>query len=122
MYGPAGGGRVKPEDLLSIKGVAMTADLEAQPPGTGETDQLRERAVKQLRKRRDLATHAVVYVLVNAFLVGIWLLTGDGGFFWPIFPMAGWGIAVALNAWDVWRGDEFTPTAIERQMRRLQDR
>ena len=100
----------------------MTADLEAQPPGTGETDQLRERAVKQLRKRRDLATHAVVYVLVNAFLVGIWLLTGDGGFFWPIFPMAGWGIAVALNAWDVWRGDEFTPTAIERQMRRLRDR
>jgi 2TM domain len=100
----------------------MTADLSAQPPATGETDQLRERAVKRLRKQRDLARHVLVYVLINAFLVGIWLIAGDGGFFWPIFPMAGWGIAVALNAWDVWRGDEFTPAAIERQMRRLQSR
>ena len=100
----------------------MTTNLGAQPSGTGEADQLRERAVKQLRKRRDLDRHVLVYLLVNAFLVGIWLLTGDGGFFWPIFPMAGWGIAVALNAWDVWRGGEFTPAAIERQMRRLQNR
>jgi 2TM domain-containing protein len=99
----------------------MTAGLEAQPPATSETDQLRERAVKRLRKRRDLGTHALVFVLVNAFLVGIWLMTGDGGFFWPIFPMAGWGIGLAMNAWDVWRGDEFAPAAIERQMRRLQN-
>ena len=99
----------------------MTADLGAQPAATGEADQLRERAVKRLRKRRDLGTHALVFVLVNAFLMGIWLMTDQGGFFWPIFPIAGWGIGLAMNAWDVWRGDEFTPAAIERQMRRMQN-
>ncbi|HEU5268660.1 MAG TPA: 2TM domain-containing protein [Jatrophihabitans sp.] len=112
----------------------MTADPGAEPPtadrtdhsGTGhsaidQTDQLRERAVKQLKKRRDLLTHVVVYVLVNSFLVMLWLMSGDNrGFFWPIFPIAGWGIAVLLNAWDVWRGDDFSPAAIDQEMRRLQ--
>ncbi len=37
------------------------------------------------------------YVLTNAFLVGTWALTGHG-FFWPFFPIAGWGIALGLHA------------------------
>ena len=100
----------------------MATDLPAEPTITGQPDPLRERAVKQLKKRRDLLTHVIVYLLVNGFLVLLWLMSGDGGFFWPIFPIAGWGIAVLLNAWDVWRGDEFSPEAIEQEMRRLQSR
>jgi len=113
----------------------MTTDLGAEPPSanrpaepmpdrstTGSVDPLRERAVKQLKKRRDLLTHVIVYLLVNSFLVMLWLMSGDRGFFWPIFPIAGWGIAVVLNAWDVWRGDEFSPEAIEHEMHRLQGR
>ena len=114
----------------------MTTDLGADPPSTGRTDhsdpgqpatdrtdELRDRAVKQLKKRRDLLTHILVYLLVNSFLVLIWLMSGDNrGFFWPIFPIAGWGVAVLLNAWDVWRGDEFSPEAIDQEMRRLQGR
>lgn len=80
---------------------------------------LRQRAVKQLKKRRDFRGHLLVYVLFNAFLVVIWAVTSDGGFFWPIFPMAGWGIAVVLNAWDVWRPEEFDEKQIEREMSRL---
>lgn len=41
--------------------------------------------------------HAQVYVLVNAFLVVIWAVTDFGGYFWPIWPMLGWGLAVALQ-------------------------
>lgn len=89
----------------------------------GETPQgevLRERAVKRLKKRREFSQHLLVYVLVNAFLVVIWALTGIHEFFWPVFPIVGWGIAVVLNAWDVYRNDEFTEEQIRHEMERLQ--
>jgi hypothetical protein len=79
---------------------------------------LRDRAVKQLKKRRDFAGHLLVYVLVNAFLIAIWAVTSSG-FFWPIFPMVGWGIGVVMNAWDVWHGEDFSEEAIAREMQRM---
>lgn len=85
-------------------------------------DVLRDRAIKRLKKRRDFSTHLLVYVLVNAFIVAIWALSNPGGFFWPIFPIAGWGIGLVMNAWDVYRDDEFDDEQIRREMDRLQER
>jgi signal transduction histidine kinase len=48
--------------------------------------------------RRVLQSHAVVYAAVMALLVFIWLTTG-GGYFWPQWPIAGWGFVLALHAW-----------------------
>jgi hypothetical protein len=83
-------------------------------------DVLRERAIKRLKKRRDFSGHLLVYVLVNAFLVVIWAMTDPDGFFWPVFPIVGWGIGVVLNAWDVYRNDEFDEEQIRREIERLQ--
>jgi len=83
---------------------------------------LRERAIKRLKKRRDFSGHLLVYFLVNAFLVVIWALTDFHGFFWPVFPIVGWGIGVVMNAWDVYRNDEFGEDQIRREMERLQGR
>ena len=82
-------------------------------------DVLRERAIKRLKKRRDFSGHLLVYVLVNAFLVVIWAMTDPDGFFWPVFPIVGWGIGVVLNAWDVYRSDEFDEEQIHREIERL---
>jgi signal transduction histidine kinase len=49
-------------------------------------------------RRRGLATHAVVYGLVMTLLVFIWLTTG-AGYFWPQWPIVGWGSILALHAW-----------------------
>ena len=38
--------------------------------------------------------HAAAYGMTNALLIGTWGLTGHG-FFWPFFPIAGWGIGLA---------------------------
>jgi 2TM domain len=81
---------------------------------------LRERAIKHLKKRRDFQGHLLVYALFNAFLVLIWALTNSDGFFWPVFPIVGWGIAVVLNAWDVYRNDEFADEDIRKEMEHLQ--
>jgi hypothetical protein len=89
--------------------VAMVTDTGEQTP--------RERAVQQLKKRRDFRGHVLIYVLVNAFLVVIWAVTDVHGFFWPIFPIGGWGIAVMMNAWDVYWRPEITEKDIQREMR-----
>jgi hypothetical protein len=84
-------------------------------------DVLRERAIKRLKKRRDFFGHLLIYALVNAFLVVIWAVTTDAhGFFWPVFFIVGWGIGVVMNAWDVYRNDEFDEEQIRREIERLQ--
>lgn len=83
---------------------------------------LRERAVKRLKKRRDFYGHILVYLLVNAFLVVIWAVTSPGGFFWPVFPLVGWGIGVVMNAWDVFWAEEVSEDRIQREMDHLAHR
>ena len=78
----------------------------------------REGAVTQLKKRRDFRGHLLVYVLVNTFLVVIWAITDVHGFFWPVFPIAGWGIGVVMNAWDVYWRPQITEQDIQREIDR----
>ena len=62
----------------------------------------------------------LVYLLVNTFLVIVWAATsGPDGFFWPVFPIAGWGIGVVANWYDAYRGGDFTEESIEREMERM---
>jgi len=48
--------------------------------------------------RRDVRAHAASYGLVMLLLVAIWFFTTPGGYFWPIWPILGWGIAVVAHA------------------------
>jgi 2TM domain len=80
----------------------------------------RERAIKRLKKRRDFAGHLLIYFLVNAFLVVIWAMTNIHGFFWPVFPIVGWGIGVFMNAWDVFHDEDFDEERIHREIERIQ--
>jgi hypothetical protein len=80
--------------------------------------ELRDRAVRRLRKKSDFRTHVMIYLTVNAVLVAIWATTGHG-YFWPIFPILGWGIGVVANAWDVYRRDGFSEDRVRREMDRL---
>lgn len=79
----------------------------------------REQAIKRLRKRRDFYGHLFVYTIVNGFLVALWAIVNVHGFFWPIFPILGWGVAVVLNAWDVYRADAFSEAQIQREITHL---
>jgi len=49
--------------------------------------------------RRAFYAHLGPYVVVNVFLVMIYILTDLGGYFWPIWPMMGWGVALGIHAW-----------------------
>jgi len=81
--------------------------------------ELREKAVSRLKKKRDFRAHIFIYVAVNAMLVVIWAVTGSG-FFWPIFPILGWGVGVAANAWGVYGRKPISEDEIRRETERLQ--
>jgi len=93
----------------------MSTDLTAP-----STDELRERAVKRLRKKSDFKIHLLIYLTVNALLVIVWAMTGSP-FFWPIFPIAGWGIGVMANAWDAYGRDVPTESQIRHEMDKLSE-
>src|SRR3954464_14096843 len=44
--------------------------------------------------RQGFRIHLTFYVLVNLMLIGIWAASG-GGYFWPIWPIMGWGMGIA---------------------------
>jgi hypothetical protein len=88
----------------------MAIDTREQAP--------RDRAVQRLKKRRDFHAHLLAYVLVNGFVVLIWLLTGPTGFFWPVFLIAAWGIGLVMNAWDVYWRREITEQDIQHELER----
>ena len=43
----------------------------------------------------------------------------NNGLFWPIFPILGWGIGVAANAWDVYGRKPITEAEIRAEETRL---
>jgi hypothetical protein len=73
-------------------------------------------ARKQVEKRRNLQGGLVAYVVVNTFLVFVWAISG-GGYFWPAWVIAGWGVGMVLGWWSYLRGP-VTEADIERELRR----
>jgi hypothetical protein len=83
-----------------------------------DDDGLRDEAIERLKKKHDFYPHVIAYVLVNLFLVGIWAVTG-AGFFWPVFPILGWGIGIAFHTWDTFSRQRITEQKIQQEMQRL---
>jgi hypothetical protein len=86
-----------------------------------EDQELRVRALASLKKKREFRAHLLAFVLVNAFLVTIWALTSPGGFFWPIFPLMGWGNRRRLQRMGRLRAGA-SEEEINREMDRLRQR
>jgi hypothetical protein len=89
----------------------MEADLRTEL-------KLREQAISQLRRKRDFRVHAFFYIAVNTMLIAVWAFAG--GFFWPIFPILGWGIGLSANAWHTYGQKPIGEDAIQRETERLQ--
>jgi 2TM domain len=77
------------------------------------------RARKRVSDRRDFGSHVVAYVVVNAFLILIWAVTG-AGYFWPVWVLGGWGIGLVLHAWEAFVRRPVTDADVEAELRRRQ--
>lgn len=65
-----------------------------------EHDAAVERATKRVKELRDFYVHLAVYVVVNAGLVLLDLVQGDG-LQWAQWVIFGWGIGLAAHAVSV---------------------
>lgn len=77
-----------------------------------------ERARARLIRKRKFRGDLVAYVLINAFLVGIWAVNGLG-YFWPGWVLAGWGVLLVLDGWDVYFRHDVTEQDIQSEMRKF---
>jgi hypothetical protein len=77
----------------------------------------REAALARVKAKREFRNHVAVYLIVNAMLVVIWALSGQG-YFWPVWPILGWGVGLAIHGWTVF----FDRPVSEEEIRKDMDR
>jgi hypothetical protein len=76
-----------------------------------------EDARARLLRKRKVRGDLMAYVMINAFLVGIWAVAGFG-YFWPGWVLAGWGVLLALDVWDAFFRHDVTEEDIQREINR----
>jgi uncharacterized small protein (DUF1192 family) len=90
----AGEGRLSVEELDERIAAALAARTRAElAPLLADLP----RRPRPATDRRDFQEHLRAYLMVMVLLVAIWALTG-AGYFWPVWPMLGWGIGVWSHA------------------------
>jgi hypothetical protein len=87
---------------------------------TTTDDNARELAITRLRRKRGFQAQLVSYLVINAFLWGIWYFTkGDGNSgVWPAWVTVGWGIGLAFSAWHAYGVKPITEDDVQREMER----
>ena len=97
----------------------MSAD-EFTPVEPPEPD-LKAKAEKRVKERVELLQHIGTYIVINAFLVLIWALSG-AGYPWFLWVMAGWGLGLAIHIVTYFtgkKGEAVRDRMIDKEMERL---
>ena len=101
--------------------MARSTDTGQRVAGPGPSESMRtaedrEWARKRVERKRKLRGDFIAYVAINAFLIGVWAVTGFG-YFWPGWVLAGWGVLLLLDAWSVYYRKPLTEEDIDRELR-----
>lgn len=93
----------------------LTSDLPPLPPPLPEEPRLDPESVIRWRFYR----HLLSYACVNAFMILLWLVVsiamGRILFFWPIWTLLGWGLALGSHAIRVFGPQEIREHPHERR-------
>ncbi|MGK2931331.1 MAG: 2TM domain-containing protein [Solirubrobacterales bacterium] len=80
---------------------------------------LRDQAIKNLKAKQAFRYQVVIWAGVSIFLILIWAIS-DRGFFWPIFPIAAWGLfGLIPQGWRLYHGDNMNEDQIQKEMDRI---
>ncbi|MBX8688962.1 DUF1707 domain-containing protein [Mycobacterium sp. 20091114027_K0903767] len=92
--------------------LALVADL---PVNHLRRHDPRRRAAQQRAARLSVRIHLAAYLAGSLLMLGIWLAVGLGGggwYFWPVWPIMGWGIGVVSHAIPIWAHGSMSPARI----------
>lgn len=81
-------------------------------------EQQKDEALWQIAKKRAaFKKHLVSYFLVNCLLIAIWMLgsykSAEMNYFWPIWPILGWGIGLGFSYADAYHTNNLFSTEKE---------
>lgn len=63
-----------------------------------DSEKVYEQAKQRVEDRIGFFWHLFTYIVVNAVLVGVWYFSsGSGSYFWPVWPIFGWGIGIFFH-------------------------
>jgi hypothetical protein len=85
---------------------------------TNIPNESRAAARKRLEERRGFVPHLIVYLVVNAGLVLLWVMTGADALFWPIFPLLFWGVGLLMHGWNAFVSRPITDADVDRELNR----
>jgi len=75
---------------------------------------------RQAKKRASFKWSLATYFFVNTFLVAVWFFSsGYDSYFWPIWPMLGWGIGIAFQYFEAYHGSKMF--SAEQEYEKLKD-
>lgn len=89
-----------------------------------------EQIRRMAKARVAFKVHALTYVIVNLFLMGVWMMTSDDmpmrggtgdwtlGDYWPMWTHLGWGIGLAFHGFGAYG---YGSGMQEREERRIRD-
>ena len=102
----------------------MTAETSEMIEMPVTQEERRTLAIKRIKAKDEFKVHLVVYLCVNGMLTLIWAFTSLGrpflaGFFWPIIPLAAWGMGLLIHGYTVYRPNVYTEAQIQREMKQL---
>jgi len=86
------------------------------------SDDRRDFARQQLKKKQGFKTYLAVYVGVTGLVTAIWFLTSPGNYFWPIWVIFGMGIgavATGLDAYGKRWSKPITEADVDAEVERL---
>jgi Domain of unknown function (DUF1707)/2TM domain len=86
---------------------ALNQLLDDLPVGRIAQSDPRRRAARVAAARRGVWIHLAAYLAASLLMIGIWLtvaVTADAWYFWPVWPILGWGVGVISHAVPVLAG------------------
>jgi hypothetical protein len=90
-------------DRAIMERTAAELGISPENLARAEADYLKERERTRhldeflTYRKKAMSAQFGLYVVINCFLIGIWAFGARGGYFWPMWPIMGWGIGLAVQ-------------------------
>jgi hypothetical protein len=65
-------------------------------------DELKKFAKKKLKAKQDFRNLVAVWVFVFILTTAIWFFTTPTGYFWPVWPAFGIGVAILFSGYEAY--------------------
>jgi hypothetical protein len=96
--------RAQVNEIASELGVSQSDFLAAEQEWIAQKDKSQERKDFDIYQKQEFREGLLKYFIVNAFLVGIDLLS-SGHISWAAYPLLIWGLVITLKGYATFRSD-----------------